>query len=23
MCLPIATLDTFVLQKQIDEIGKK
>ena len=23
LCLPLATLDTFALQKQIDEIGKK
>ena len=23
LCLPLATLDTFALQKQLDEIGKK
>jgi hypothetical protein len=23
LCLPLATLDSFALQKQIDEIGKK
>jgi hypothetical protein len=23
LCLPLATLDTFALQKEIDEIGKK